>query len=432
MIPPPGFAQTAQDGIRHAMKTDFFAGGMVLALIGSALAYGRALPVRLFRFIEHQFVVEVDVLGDDPVYGWLTTWLDTQRVTQRSRTLTATSNQRRRRHAIFEDSTDNTPRILFTPAPGTHYLWFQGRLVVLRRTRKEAQTKDGGFAGYHETMVLRSFGRSTRLIRALLEEARELSQRESKAVEVFALRYGDWRTLASVFPRPLHTVFLAAGLVDRVLQDLESFLQSREWYTDRGIPWRRAHLYEGPPGTGKSSLAAALAGQLRLNLYICSISDRTMTDETLLNSVQEMRDSSVLLIEDVDCVVSGRSVTGDGGVTFAGLLNALDGVVSKPGLITIMTTNHVDRLDPALVRRGRVDAQYHLGYADQVQAEALCRHFYQHQDLDSGVATGLGQAGAGRPMAVIQGVLLDHKDDPERALQILQGLPLAVPSVVPE
>lgn len=88
---------------------------------------------------------------------------------------------------------------------------------------------------------------------------------------------------------------------------------------------------------------------------------------TLLNSTEV---NSIILLEDIDAIFQGRESVQekrDGGqsVTFSGLLNALDGVRSQEGRILIMTTNHKDKLDPALLRPGRADRCIELGNAKE-------------------------------------------------------------------
>merc|ERR1719382_1583367 len=60
---------------------------------------------------------------------------------------------------------------------------------------------------------------------------------------------------------------------------------------------------------------------------------------------------------------------GEDDLNLAGLLNVLDGVVDSPGRIVVMTTNHPDRLDPALIRPGRINKRIHLGF---VKASSVC------------------------------------------------------------
>jgi chaperone BCS1 len=137
----------------------------------------------------------------------------------------------------------------------------------------------------------------------------------------------------------------------------------------------------GPPGSGKSSFIQALAGSLEYNICVMSLSERGLTDDKLNHLLANVPERSLILLEDIDAAFTGRTPTADQGfrsnVTFSGLLNALDGVASSSSQRTIfMTTNHIDRLDPALIRPGRVDVQQLLDDATPYQARELFRRFY--------------------------------------------------------
>lgn len=164
----------------------------------------------------------------------------------------------------------------------------------------------------------------------------------------------------------------------------------RVWLTGSraGIPYRRGYLLHGAPGSGKSSFITALAGALDQGICLLNLSERGLTDSKLTHLLAHLPDSSLLLLEDIDAAFHGRAAPAseDGfvpGVTFSGLLNALDGVASAESRVVFMTTNHVERLDPALIRPGRVDLALELGDADGHQVRELLRRFYGPQQATS-------------------------------------------------
>lgn len=403
--------------VRAGMTSQVVGGGLVLMLTGALLALARNVPGRIVRLIERQFTVTVDVVSGDSLFGWLALWLDEQPYSKRARRVSASSVSTGNQVAApvgAGSQEQDKPRVLFTPAPGNHLLWVDGRPIWLSRERKE--TERDGWSQFRETFTLRMLGRDPTSARALLERARDMAYVEAKRTTgVHVIRYGDWYRIHETPPRRLESVVLPEGVMEGLVADAEEFLAAEVWYRDRGIPWRRGYLFEGTPGSGKTSTIAALAGHLGLDLYLCNVGDRGMNDERLLASLLSVRQRSAVLLEDIDAVVEGRAITAESsGVTFAGLLNALDGVASQSGVLTFMTTNHPDKLDPALIRHGRVDKRVHFAPTTPAQAARFFCAFYQIED-----AGHFGRHAAGRTTAELQGFLLQHRHDPAGALRAI-------------
>ena len=196
--------------------------------------------------------------------------------------------------------------------------------------------------------------------------------------------------------RPISTVILNESRKSELLKDIGDFLDptSQQWYSDRGIPYRRGYLLYGPPGTGKSSLTLSIAGRFALDIYILSLS--AINEASLKSLLANLPRRCVILLEDIDAVSSNRSwdaeaedsrqiattspsqggKSGCGQVSLSALLNVIDGVASQEGRVLIMTTNHITRLDEALIRPGRVDKKVELGLADQkITADLFCLVF---------------------------------------------------------
>ena len=139
-----------------------------------------------------------------------------------------------------------------------------------------------------------------------------------------------------------------------VIEEIRFWHVEKAWYEERGIPWRRGYLFHGGPGTGKTSLAGALAEDRARPVYVFYLA--CMQNAEFIMYWQQMLSSTpcLALIEDIDAVFHGReNVTNQyrsGGLTFDCLLNCLDGVERPDGLLTIVTTNQIEHLDPALGR----------------------------------------------------------------------------------
>lgn len=249
---------------------------------------------------------------------------------------------------------------------------------------------------------------------------------------------------AAVKRRPLATLCYDKNLGAELVDDMRRFLSEEQWYADMGIPHRRGYLLHGPPGTGKSSLARAFATELELSIKVLTLSDKGMDDRTFQNELRNVPDKCLLLIEDIDAAMAtlsreddlaegieamvgramsrysdGDSVQDDhkasGRLTLSGILNALDGVDAREGLIVVMTTNRRDVLDPALIRPGRVDRHVYVGLASSAQVEAMFRRFYPDSDLARAFVARV-PSGEVSP-AALQGHFLLYRDRPEAALE---------------
>jgi ATPase family associated with various cellular activities (AAA) len=193
---------------------------------------------------------------------------------------------------------------------------------------------------------------------------------------------GAWNTRNDLPPRTLESVILKEGQIERLVKDLEVFLDSEEEYGRASQPWHRGYLFHGIPGTGKSSVVKALANHFGMPLYYLPLGDLDK-DADLMSLVGAIQPKSILLLEDVDVFHSMTERTEEeyGGTTIAAMLNALDGVWTPHGLITVMTTNNRDKLDSALIRPGRVDVDEEFTGLDEDQAARLSEWIWPENEI---------------------------------------------------
>lgn len=216
--------------------------------------------------------------------------------------------------------------------------------------------------------------------RALLAEVNKVAHRshEAKHQPVFRMMnsWGDWDRLDDLPNRGLDTVILPEGQLDRLIADVGRFLDSEDEYLRRCIPWHRGHLYEGPPGTGKTSVARAIASHFGMDIWYMPLAD-VKKDGSLLRMVARISPRSMLLLEDADVFHAATKRDDDAdAATLSGLLNAIDGIGTPHGLFTVMTTNSIESLDSALIRPGRVDLIESFVHADDNQVKRLLSRWY--------------------------------------------------------
>ena len=184
------------------------------------------------------------------------------------------------------------------------------------------------------------------------------------------------------------------------------------------VIFNRGYLLYGTPGSGKSSLIHALAGELALDIYVISLSASWMNDSTLTNLMSRIPARSILLLEDLDAAFTHstsrdsdstgapdgkkegsknkdedekkdvkKEVNDQNTLSLSGLLNSLDSIQASEGRILFATTNHLERLDPALSRPGRMDVWVEFRNASKYQAEGLFRNFFPAHEDDIEITT---------------------------------------------
>ncbi|KAE8680841.1 pentatricopeptide repeat-containing protein [Hibiscus syriacus] len=200
----------------------------------------------------------------------------------------------------------------------------------------------------------------------VLERAK-LMREENKTINLHTVVYGRWdvEEIKLKHPMTFNTLAMDSELKRAVMVDLQHFTNGEEYYKRVCKAWKRGYLLYGSPGTGKSSLIAAMANYLKYDIYDLDLTD-VHTNSDLRFLLLTMPSRSILIIEDIDCSIKlqNRELEtesdgnqGDNQVTLSGLLNFIDGLWSccNEERIIIFTTNHKERLDPALVRPGRMD-----------------------------------------------------------------------------
>lgn len=227
-------------------------------------------------------------------------------------------------------------------------------------------------------------GPSTALVQALFAKALKMED-DADDVDMIQTYVWDatneyWKRMTFAIARPLDSVVLPDDARAALLADLQEFdsEECRGWYRQHGIPHRRGYLFYGPPGCGKTSTITAIAGYLRRRVHRLSLVAPRLTDDSLSLAMAEVRTPALVVFEDVDALFdTHREKQEQFAVTFSGLLNAIDGVGDPGnGTLIVFTTNHKERLDPALCRRGRIDLKFHFGPATAQTARAMFRRFY--------------------------------------------------------
>lgn len=279
----------------------------------------------------------------------------------------------------------------------TNFFWWRKRLFWMRRMRLD--NNQGAYQlNYEITVTL--LGRSRKLIEDMVEEFRW--RPNGKSIAIYTFNKNEWIRMARVGLRPLHTVVMNRSLKDSLIKNIEFYRSNRDWYVERGLAHKKTFILHGIPGTGKTSIIKAIASHYGMNL--CVINLGVISDATFEAAMASVPANSIVVIEDFDSAKSAHrrrgaqpvdpqapksvKVSESGQLTVAystideptpspapaeenkedefsmltlsGILNTLDGVISLDEKLVFMTTNHLDLMDPALIRKGRVDHIYEV------------------------------------------------------------------------
>jgi len=248
----------------------------------------------------------------------------------------------------------------YTPLP------VSGELIYFRRLLVTTPTREGFIEFY--------------------KDASEIDNTNETKLRISVTnKYSEWITYSHIPIRRLDTIYMNEKLKTKILDDLVTFLNSEDEYDAFGIPYKKTYLLTGVPGSGKTSLIKALCNEIHYNLAILSMS-RDMDNATIQGSFRSIDPKTVLLLEDIDCLFEKR-VSIEPTFTFSNLLNLLDGVLFKHGLIVFITTNHPEKLDPALLRQGRTDMIIQFTYPTRSEIEKMFRDmigkYYSSQEETS-------------------------------------------------
>ncbi len=179
--------------------------------------------------------------------------------------------------------------------------------------------------------------------------------------------------------RPMNTIYIPQHLKNEIIAKISKFNNNSSLYDKFGVTWKYINLFHGPPGTGKTSMIAAIASYFNQHIAKMTITPE-MTGHDLEKLFRTLPQNTYLVIEDVDALFAAREAKTN--IDFSTMLNCMDGFTTRRGLIAFMTTNHISKLDAAFLRPGRIDNNILFDFpqrSDILEALNILACDYKHE-----------------------------------------------------
>ncbi|KAH7207504.1 BCS1 N terminal-domain-containing protein [Fusarium oxysporum] len=419
--------------------------GSVSSLVESLFPGGTSLPSvafllyltpYLFQAVgsaaKSQFISSVEIKAHDEIFNYVMSWVARHKLSRNNHRLLASSTLDHEPFSLIpspsnqgdgdgDDVDDVDPTasldelrskislynarpLHWTPSVGTHFFMYENRLISF--TRSVESQESSPFSRRPEKIELSCLGRNADVLKRIIYNARiEYLEKQRGRTSIYRAvkTYGDelsWTKCMSKPTRPMSTIALDETIKQSLIKDLSRYLNPRtkNWYATRGIPYRRGYLFSGPPGTGKTSLTLAAAGLMGLNIYMISLSSPNLSEDSLATLFRDLPRTCLVLLEDIDAAGltnkrKKQETQANNGppkpmrepISLSGLLNVIDGVGAQEGRVLVMTSNHTENIDPALLRPGRVDFSVEFGLASSNTITQLFRLMYgtSHDEVGS-------------------------------------------------
>ncbi|KAI8343338.1 P-loop containing nucleoside triphosphate hydrolase protein [Chlamydoabsidia padenii] len=378
--------------------------------LGPAFAtYIKSVYYSIKNYIEYRLYVSIEVDDQEIIYRPIAAFIAEQmenvdlRKAQGEHDVRQYDDDRDYYYRRYTTKLSSNPSISLQPVLDLEHKFIYNRRTfwVMRlsdeKSSKNVSSSGDAFSrllhgGQKSSTRITMRGRNIMELRAYMQEWIDLyyAKKDNKLV-VYKCSHGrpgecTWEEKATKDIRNFDTVILKKGQKEDLLRDAEEFLKRKNWYAERGIPYRRGCLLSGPPGSGKTTVVRSLVSRLGMKLASISLTGLT-SDEEFANMVATAPADCILLLEDVDhCLKviedskgTSNSLTPQSGhITLPGLLNVMDGLDMRDGTIFFMTCNDNNVLPQVMKRRGRIDKEITLGYADEYQISMMFDRFFQN------------------------------------------------------
>ncbi len=361
----------------------FFQGAVGAAVLGGTLMYLKTTILSGWNLLLRLTSVSVTVNNEDyENYNNIHKWLLSNSLHKSIRNIEVVARYNDDRPQIGSNSSVNDSKYVeFLTSSDYYFTTYKCLPVKITFSSKTSEMNKE----VKRNTTLTFYFRSAKFIKRIQEDISKFVSESKKtertlSIKKFVAKPFDWNYTTTSL-KDISTIFLPKNQIELIKKDLIMFMENKKTYDKLGKPYKRNYLLVGPPGTGKSSLARAIASEFKGYMSLILTNGN---EQDFLQSVNSSV-SGVLLMEDIDCTKIDTNRDTDKEerpVSLSALLNVLDGPQSIENSISILTTNDPGKLDPAILRSGRMDKVIHLGYLNEEELKEAIDFFNKLMDIN--------------------------------------------------
>lgn len=392
-------------------------GGVMISLFGMLAFWLKGIPGVLWRIYRKKVIYTVGIYDNSKVFPAFEQTLIEYAPNSFNNCFANTYYKNNKHNLKISQDTN------------TFYFIYEGCKIYVNKNKEKIEVASsydngtgGGLYSHYYTVYTRTKNKD--LLNSLLQKAVDshVNNKKEGFVDIYAYTYQGMLKVNEVRIKQFDKIFCNEDIITNIKSDLNSFISSKGEYIRKSIPYKRGYLLYGPPGTGKSTMALAIADHVKRDIYTIDLNDIGSKDFMVMP--KQLSDNTILLIEDIDAVLDGRSFKNNDKLSFSAFLNFLDGSMYKEGLIVIVTTNHIERLDAALLRAGRLDFHVKIDYPTSETINKYLSNFYQREsNIEFSCITF--------PMAKVQECCLSSTyDQAVESIHVLCGIEAEIETII--
>lgn len=433
--------QIWQDFLNQLNTNQFLSGGVILGAITGILVYLKSFPRYVWERIVRLINYEITIEANSKLYEYLQQYLN-YKYKNKMRNILASYRRSSDNMLGFNEGVNtyynkeneyygenesaleaninnkdsNNPKngkVVFDHRSDFFRIFYKKRIIKIEKDREKINTTASVKHLYFDSYTISGlFGKKAilELIEEILKYNTEIYNKDIKS-KIYKNNSYRWTESPGKL-RNINNIFIDPIQKERILNDIQNFINHKNFYNLKNILYRRGYLFYGPPGTGKTSLISALANYFKRNLYILNL--KNVDKEVLDDLFDSMDSNSIVLIEDIDAYFKGRD-SNSTDLSFSDFINIISGVNTREDIILMITTNKKSELDEALIRSGRFDLHLEISYPSIKEINEFLTFFY-----DTNITLKEEDIKTGTTIADIENICIEHKYDKDEALKILK------------